>query len=160
MSFYGRVQQSIQDNYNTPIDGWKDILQYIPKETPLWLPFYNDGSAKKLLNKLGYKNVYHEKRDFYKYDNDGLVLDNPPYYDKVKVIKKLFDRGKPFSLLLPMETIERKYFKDFTKNFQLIIPNKRYNYSETGKKNSPFKSCWFCWGMEKLLKKNDKLIFL
>lgn len=159
-TFTGRVKTTIQDSYNTPIDGWKDILQYIPKKTSLWLPFYNDGSAKTLLNKLGYSNVYHEERDFFTYDNDGLVLDNPPYSNKCKVIKTLFDRGKPFALLYPMETMERKYFKQFIKGFQLVIPKKRYNYSESKKKNSPFKSCWFCWGMETLLKTKDKLIFL
>lgn len=158
--FYGRIIQSKQDDYNTPLEGWKDILQYIPKDTELWLPFYNDGSAKDVLGDLGYKNVYHEKRNFYDYDHDGLVIDNPPYYDKVKIIKKLYERGKPFSLLLPMETIERQYFSKYTKDFQLIIPVKRYNYVESGTKTSPFKSCWFCWRMQKYLKTNDNLIFL
>ena len=165
-NFCGRVHTTAQDNYNTPVKGWVDILKFIPKDQPLWLPFYNDGSAKLLLKKLGYENVYHEKKDFFTYDNDGLVLDNPPYYHKKKFIQKLFDRGKPFALLFPLETMERKYFKGFKKNFQIVIPSVRYCYADEaaargGDKNHvPFKSCWFCWGMSEFLKTKDQLIFL
>ena len=52
------------NNYNTPINGWKDILQFIDKSDKLWLPFYNDGKAKEYLNDLSFNNVIHINKDF------------------------------------------------------------------------------------------------
>ena len=43
------------------------ILPYVPKGSKLWLPFYNDGSAKALLLELGCQNVFHENVDFFSY---------------------------------------------------------------------------------------------
>jgi len=163
MPFNGRVSLSIQDKYNTPKNAWEDILQYIPKTQALWLPFYHDGSAKAVVESLGYTNVYHEHRDFFTYDNEGLCIDNPPFSIKEKIIKKLMLRNKPFSLLLPLDTLERKYMKKYIQDLQIVIPASRYSYVEdTDDKKSkpPFKSCWFCWNMQEFLQTNEKLIFL
>tara|TARA_R100000951_G_scaffold86729_1_gene74447 strand:+ start:494 stop:970 length:477 start_codon:yes stop_codon:yes gene_type:complete len=147
------------DKRNTPIDAWEDILQFIDKKEKLWLPFYNDGGCKKILNDLSYNNVVHINKDFFTYDiSDGLVIDNPPYSIKEKIIKKLYT-GRRFSLLLPLVTMERKYMKKYLDGFQLVIPSYRYNY--IGKKGQcPFKSCWFCWNLQKELKTEDKIIWL
>lgn len=147
------------NNYNTPINGWKDILQFIDKSDKLWLPFYNDGKAKEYLNDLSFNNVIHINKDFFKYDiSNALVIDNPPYSIKEKIIKKLYT-GRSFSLLLPLDTLERKYMKKYLDGFQLVIPSYRYNYKE-GKKSIPFKSCWFCWNFQNKLGTNDKIIWL
>lgn len=148
------------DNYNTPVEGWKDIMQFIEnKNSKIWLPFYNDGSAKKILLDLGFKNIYHENIDFFTYTlEDYILIDNPPYSIKEKIIKRLYDMKISFSLLLPIDTLERKYFVKYTENLQLVIPKIRYIYKE-GAKNPPFKSCWFCWNMKEYLP-NKQLIFL
>tara|TARA_R110000772_G_scaffold230733_1_gene341478 strand:- start:1039 stop:1515 length:477 start_codon:yes stop_codon:yes gene_type:complete len=158
MVFNGRVKTSKQDNYNTPKNAWLDILQFFKKDVKLWCPFYNDGTAKTILNSLGYVDVYHEKRDFFEYElSDRIVCDNPPYSIKDVIICKLFGKYK-FCLLLPLDTLERKYMLKYKKGLQLVIPNNRYEYKEGS--HCPFKSCWFCWGMEEDLKTKDQLIFL
>lgn len=151
---------SKRDNLNTPKDGWEDILQYINTDTKLWLPFYNDGTAKTILEEMGYKNVIHLNKDFYSYDiSDALVIDNPPFSHKQRIIKKLYD-GRSFALLLPTDTLGRQYLKKYEKGFQLVIPHKRYNFMENSKYAVPFKSCWFCWNMEKYLKTTKRIIWL
>jgi len=157
----GNVKMSKQDNYNTPLNAWMDILQFIDnKNEKIWCPFYNDGSCKTLLNSIDYNNVIHENKDFFTYDiANCIIIDNPPYSMKEKIIHKLFENKKEFCLLLPLDTIERKYFKKYSDNFQLIIPNIRYKFKSENS-NPPFKTCWFCWNMENVLKTNSKLIFL
>lgn len=150
-----------RDNHNTPKGAWEDILQFIKdKKTKLWLPFYNDGSCENILNNLGYTNIIHKDKDFFTYDiSDALIIDNPPYSFKEKIITKLYGKGRKFALLFPLDTMERKYMKKFLKGFQLVIPSYRYNFIK-GKKGVPFKACWFCWGMEDYLGTKEKVIWL
>jgi hypothetical protein len=160
MSFQGRVLTNKMDNYNTPLEGWKDILSFIPdKNTKIWLPFYNDGKAKKLVNSLGYKKVYHKNKDYFTYwKDDHILIDNPPFSLKKDVIDYAFNKNKPFCLLLPFDTIERKYLKNYSDGLQIVIPQNRYKYIDNPKANPPFKSIWMCWRMN--LKNGEKLIFL
>ena len=156
--FNGRVLTNKMDDYNTPKEGWEDILQFIDKTEPLWLPFYNDGTAKKIVNKLGYENVYHENKDFFTYYlDDRILIDNPPFSLKKEIIEICFKKGKKFALLLPFDTIERKYFKKWKNGLQIIVPNNRYKYIE-GNSQPPFKSIWLCWNMK--IRNNEQLIFL
>jgi len=158
-NFCGRVKTTVQDSYNTPKNAWGDILQYINKDQMLWLPFYNDGTAKKILKEIGYNNVIHENKDFFSYFiNDCILIDNPPFSIKEKIIKRLYERKFKFCLLLPLDTLERKYILKYKYNLQIIVPNNRYKYTKKG--NPPFKSCWFCWNMEHFLKTDKQLIFL
>tara|TARA_Y100000389_G_scaffold42142_1_gene36853 strand:- start:3476 stop:3973 length:498 start_codon:yes stop_codon:yes gene_type:complete len=149
------------DNRNTPQRAWEDILQYIPPKTKLWLPFYNDGMALKIVNNLGYKNVTHVDKDFFTYDiSDAFVIDNPPYTIKSKIIDKLNKTNRPFALLLPLPTVGRQYIKKYKNNLQILIPYKRYNFLSHTTVTPPFKCCWFCWNMERYLDTKDKLIWL
>ena len=157
-SYGGRVLFGKMDNYNTPVEGWEDVLQFVDKQTPLWLPFFNDGSAKELVKGLGYNDVFHEDRDYFTYwENDRILIDNPPFSLRRVVIDYAWEKKKPFCLLLPLDTLERKYFKKYVKGLQIIIPAKRYSYTDD-KVSPPFKSVWFCWGMN--IQNNEMMIFL
>jgi len=148
-----------RDNRNTPKKSWEDILKFVNKDTKLWLPFFNDGACKTILNNLGYNNVIHKNEDFFTYDiSDALIIDNPPWSIKEKIINKLYGT-RSFVLLLPLDTLERKYMKKFLKGFQIVIPSYRYNYIE-GKSAVPFKSCWFCWNMQDYLGTDKLMIWL
>lgn len=151
------------NNRNTPKEAWNDILQFIPKDINIWCPFYNDGNCKNDIEELGYKCI-HEKKDFFEDFNrtDGICIDNPPFNIKKNIISILYKKEEPFSLLLPFDTLERKYILKYHNKLQIVIPKQRYSYikNENGRKQAPpFKSVWFCWNMSKYL--GDKeLIFL
>ena len=159
-----------QDNYNTPANAWEDILQFIDKERKLWLPFYNDGSCLKMLNDMSYNNVVHLDKDYFTYDiSDALIVDNPMWSKKRQIMDRIIEQNRKCALLLPFDTMERKYFKKYLKNFQIVIPAKRYRYAssyntskklKTQKCDPPFKSCWFCWNMEDELNSKEKIIWL
>ena len=136
------------DNFATPAVAWDLIIKELGlKEKIVWCPFYCKG---ELDTQLKYSNKIHEDKDFFSYEPDeyDYVVDNPPYTIKEKVIERLFNLGKPFALLLPMDTLERKYFKKYGEtDFTIIIPRERYKFITNKKNDNPaFKACWFCFG--------------
>lgn len=152
----------IRDDYDTPIEAWILLMKNL-KEVPkkIWSPFYNQGNLKKHLKTLKIK-IIHKNKDFFKFEPKeyDCIIDNPPFSIKKLVIERCKKLGKPFCLLLPLDTLERKFFNNIFRNdqkLQIIIPNTRYNftgYDNNG--NVPFKSIWVCYNMP-LLSKNQIL---
>ena len=155
------------DDYNTPKLAWEHIMEFVPPSTAVHMPFYNDGKAKEYLTELGV-DFRHEKKDFFDYqlkNKNGspmLIIDNPPFTIKEKIIDTLYNRkGQSFVLLLPIDTLSRVYMKKYTKNFQLVIPHESYGfYNSNGYKASPQKCVWFCWRMAPYLKTSKAIIRL
>lgn len=149
-----KMYYSIDDNYNTPQEAWDYVFENIKyKNKKIWFPFYNDGTLLNKLNKYDFKKI-HMKKDFFTYEPKeyDYIVDNPPYSIKEQVFERCKKLNKPFSLLVPIETIERQYFKrifDNDKKLQILIPLKRYKFE--GKANfkrcAPFKSVWICYKM-------------
>jgi len=137
-----------------------DKMKTIPKK--IWAPFYNTGSLKDKLKERNI-SIIHKNKDFYTYEPKewDAVLDNPPYATKKDVFERLKLLNKPFALLVPIDTLERNYFKSVfgnSKKLQVIIPSKRYNFTGYDNNNNvPFKSIWVCYGLD--LKSKNQLIF-
>lgn len=143
-----------EDNYCTPQIAWELVVKKLglkdSEAEMVWCPFYHKG---ELDTEFKYNNKIHEDKDFFTYEPDeyAYVIDNPPYTIKEKVIDRLVKLGKPFALLLPMDTMERKYFKKYAEmDFTLIIPTDRYKFikDKRGSDNPAFKACWFCFGFD------------
>ena len=139
------------DNYSTQKEAFDLLFKYvkIEKNKKVWAPFYNEG----LINQYEFPfQMIHTETDFFETNIDyDYIIDNPPYSSKEKVIRRCVDLGRPFCLLLPIDTLERKYisilFKD--KDFTVIIPKKRWKFINNGSKvTMPFRSCWFCIGFK------------
>ena len=137
------------DNFNTPVEAWDLIKKYINitgKKT--WCPFWNDGDIT-----FSHSDIIHQDKDFFTYvpEEYDFLIDNCPYSIKKEILIRCIALEKPFALLLPLETLERKYFKLLVKNkdFTMIIPNKRYNFQGgQSKKNIMFKTAWYCFGFD------------
>ncbi len=134
------------DDFNTPKEAWDMIGKQLNiKEQIVWAPFYNDGNLT-----CGFKNRIHQQRDFFAGEPDkyDCVIDNPPYSIKKDVIERLMLNGKPFALLIPLETVIRKYFMEtVTEDFTLIIPARPYKFKGKEKTIS-VTTAWFCWGFK------------
>jgi hypothetical protein len=182
------------DHFETPVIAYKDILPLLDVVEPvqkrknsktidnddiqanrskhiLYDPYYCDGQAAHLLKDLGFTNVKHEKRDFYKdVENDEVpkhdtFITNPPYSDchkekcvrhAVEQLRKKNDSKTPFFILMPNYVAVKNHFreaigsvdgKEDPKDIFYVIPSKPYEYEHpegTGKEIPPFKSIWFC----------------
>ena len=86
-------------------------------------PYYCNGRTKQLFNSLGFTNVQHEKRDFYKDIKHNTLPDfntlvtNPPYSQDHKekcmlfAIKRLRETTNPFFILMPNYVACRNHFR-------------------------------------------------
>lgn len=150
------------DHWLTQPNTFQAILKYIPKDTKIWMPFYYDGSCQKILNDLGYDNVIHRDEDFYTYQpNDwDMVIDNPPYSNKSQVIERLISLGKPFALVLPINTLVTRYAHRNFKNKHIsliILDNRKHHFlksgdpprtNHNGSPTNPIMPCWFCYNID------------
>lgn len=146
------VNDKDSDNYRTNKKEWERIIKYIPTDKKIWSPFYCDGGQKQHFKELGY-DIIHEDKDFFDYTPEyDILIDNPPFSKKKEVLTRLKELDKPFILICPSMLLAYKYFQEnFSNQIQVIIPNKRMNFSHltsTSKNYSPpFASFYFCYKM-------------
>jgi len=145
------------DDYMTPDWVWKDLQPVIPKNKVIWEPFYGDGTSGKALEKLGFE-VIHEDIDFFNEDKGDVIISNPPFSKKIEIFKRLKKLGKPFIIVCPSFSLNRRYvqhlFENETENpLQIMIPSKRINFIKTEngkpvenfKSDSNFECFYYCW---------------
>ena len=99
------------DCYETPEYCWDLIKEYIPKDKVIWEPFYLNGSSGEKLKSLGF-DVIHKEEDFFENDYDAVVVSNPPWSKNKQILQKLKQTNKQFILLVPINLISTKYFRD------------------------------------------------
>jgi hypothetical protein len=160
------------DHFETPLVAYEDILPLLDglkpkmrnrKDHVVYDPYYCNGRTAVLLHQLGFENVVHAKRDFYK-DVEGnkvpqhdTLITNPPYSDQHKercleiCLQQFRDHGRPFFLLMPNYVAARSYFRrilgDSIDDIAFLVPSIPYEYDHpegTGHEISPFSSLWFC----------------
>lgn len=163
------------DEMYTPKYAVQPLLKYLDKNKVIWCPFdTEDSQFVKVFNDNGYKVIYShiwEDKDFFKYqpDNYDIIISNPPFSLKDQVIARLYELGKPFMILLPLNSLQgQKRYEYFSKSgggIQLLSFDKRINYTNQSGKTltaSPFASAYFCRNilpkdliLEKLKNKED-----
>jgi hypothetical protein len=146
------IEDKDTDNYVTSKKSWEVIQQYIPRDKIIYCPFYCDGKQKVYLNELGFNNVIHEDKDFFKCDNDfDLIVDNPPFSKMKSICYRLKEIDKPFILIAPPRTLNSKYFQQlFKSHLQLIIPFDRPKFTHLNNEKcytNPCGSIYFCYKM-------------
>ena len=142
-------KESKDDDYQTPKETWKSIQQYIPKDKVVWECFYGDGNSGKYLQDLGFK-VIHQKEDFFQHNKGDIIVTNPPFSQKQKILQRLKELNKPFVLIMPASVLGTKMLSSLFPDIQIIIPKGRINFIKNGKET---KGCWFasffyCWKMD------------
>ena len=152
MSFTKPKHEWKDDDYMTPKYAWEDIVEFIPKDKEIWESFYGDGQSKKFLNELGFKNVIHEKIDFFKENRGEIIVSNPPFSKSKEVLTRCVELGKPFILIMPVSKMSTQYFKKIFKDeekVQIILPKKRIAFIKNGvqTKSASFECYYYCWKM-------------
>mmetsp|Transcript_59348 Transcript_59348/g.119084 ORF Transcript_59348/g.119084 Transcript_59348/m.119084 type:complete len:266 (+) Transcript_59348:118-915(+) len=126
------------DEWQTCRESWSDIATILSvfKKQRVWMPFYYDGVCASYMRDLGFKSVYHKKRDFFSLAKDpsflsqvDVIIDNPPYTGeetKAKVLSALKATNKPFCMLLPMTVLHSALLREVlgTTKVQAVIPRR------------------------------------
>ena len=138
------------DELYTPEYAVEPILKYIPRQVKtIWCPC--DTLQSKIIKVLllaGYDVIpshIEQGKDFLNYVPEAsydMILTNPPYSIKDKIIKRCYELGKPFALLLPLTALEgTKRNKLFKAGVGCVVLDKRIDFN--GKGNCWYNTSWF-----------------
>ena len=140
----------------TPFYAVDQIIKYLPKNKIIWLPFDQEWSAfYQKLKEEGFNVVrssLQEGQDFFEYEPDewDLIVSNPPFSLKDKVLERLYSFNKPFAILLPLNSLQGKTrYKYFKQGIQILSFDARISYHNKEHmdkvvKGSPFATAYFC----------------
>ncbi len=138
------------DDYMTPKYAWENIKQFIPKDKIIWEAFMGDGKSGEYLEELGF-NVIHNDNDFFESNEGDIIISNPPFGNKNKMIQRMKELDKPFILILPQPAINTKSIRElFKDDLQIIIPRKRIQFIKNGNElqnKCNFDCFYYCYKM-------------
>lgn len=151
---------SKNDEWYTPSEAVEVILPYIPKHHTIWCPFDKEISQfVQVFKRGGYKVIFshiEDGKDFFIYEpheHYDCVISNPPYSKKDAVYERLFGIGKPWAMLVGMNSLfdSKKRFGMFREyGCQILVPDGRTKFVEKtdGKLFSPpFQAVYVCWNL-------------
>lgn len=166
------VYKSIEKNDEcyTPAYAVEPLLKYLEKfkGKTIWCPFDKEESEfVKVLKSAGHKVIYTHKEtgvDFYNFQNDllaekapdfDLIVSNPPFSNKAKIVEVVQSFKKPFALMLPMTWLnDSAPYRLFNGGgLELMIFNRRVRFLNCGSQPS-FAVGYFCNGILP-----DKIVF-
>lgn len=146
------------DEVFTPFYAVEPLLKYISKDKVIWCPFDEEWSAYyQMFTENGYKVIRSsliDGQDFFTYkpeEHYDIIVSNPPFSKKDKILKRLDELGKPFAVLLPTNSIQGKtrYNNCFKNGIQMLCFDLRVDYHtkfnfKTYTKGNHFASAYFC----------------
>ena len=146
------------DLWITPEWAVEIIIPYLTKfkNQIIWCPFdTKESQFVKVLKKHKYNVEYSHleyNQDFFNYEpnNWDILISNPPWSIKDKVLKRCYEFNKPFALILPIHSLSGKFrYSKFKENkIQLLITENRicFDHKTKNKHNRPpFESAYFCY---------------
>lgn len=149
------------DNCQTPPYALAPLLPYLPKDDSYWESAAGEGVLVRAMRDAGLWTTatdisYHPIANFLGGYSPGFrwskQVTNPPYGLKFAWLKRSYELGKPFALLLPVETLgaskAQELFKQYGAEFLMLdarvdfkMPNKGWDSS------AQFPVMWVCWNI-------------
>ena len=147
------------DEMFTPFYAVTPLVKYLKLSgyKTVWCPFDEEWSAYvRTFRDEGFnviRSSLSEGKDFFEYEPDrsyDVIISNGPFSKKDAVLRRLDALGKPFAILLPLNSLQGKSrFDVFEKGIQLLSFDQRVGFHsadsmETPVEGSPFASAYFC----------------
>lgn len=105
----------MSDLYETPLDIIDAVLASIDPSTRIWEPFKGTGRSTEHMRARGFDvvNSIDGEEDFFKMEvpEDRLLVSNPPYSCKQKIVRRVADKGIDAILFVPLETLTSAYLE-------------------------------------------------
>lgn len=145
-----QFNMNARDEYYTPRYGVLPILPFIPRDKTVWCPFDTPRSEfVRVLKDKGIQCVHSHLcygQDFYLYEplKWDLIVSNPPFTTKEKILRRCIDLGKPFALLLPNTALNAPPIMKMVRQYdlRLLMPDHRIEFNKEGR--VPFGTSFFC----------------
>lgn len=153
-------QSSPMDRCQTPAYSIQPLLPYLTAQDIIWECAAGEGYLARWLRQTNVKRVIESDvltgQNFFEWQPSGLwtkVITNPPYSIKYRWLARCYELGKPFALLVPVETLGAKTAQVLFRKHgvQVIFMDRRVNFLmpfARDWKNSAaqFPTCWVTWG--------------
>lgn len=135
------------------------LAPYIPKDWTIWEPACGQGFLVDALRDLDYSVHGTDISGGFDFTDPlcpqpekwDMSLTNAPFSIKDKWLRRCYDLGKPFALLLPITALgEQDRVKMYKKHgIQVALPPERIEFKTPNgtEGGSWFYSAWFCYGL-------------
>lgn len=152
------MRQGSSDDFQTPEEALDILVPFLNKNWTVWECACGKGNLVNGLIKRGFDVIGTDIKigDQWNFLFDkpvqwDCIVTNPPYTIKEDFIRRCYDLGTPFALLMPLTALESEKRQSLFRKYgvQVIIPNKRYNFETPFSKGSGswFLTAWFTWGL-------------
>ncbi len=136
-----------RDEVFTPPYAVEPLFPYLKKNWLIWELAEATGNISQTLISAGF-NVTATNYDclLSAPTSFDAIVSNPPYSIKTKILRRCYQLGKPFALLLPLTALESAERQELYKKYglQLILLNQRVKFEIFSGKQSPwFATAWF-----------------
>lgn len=147
------------DEYLTPPYAVYPIMKRLKAGATVWCPFdKKESEYVKVLSRHGFCVIYghiQTGQDFFQsaVPDCDYIVSNPPYSLKGEVIRRLYEIGKPFAMLVNFQGIfdSKERFRLFRENrVEMLWLSPRVNYMTIDEKlplRAPFQSGYLCSGI-------------
>jgi hypothetical protein len=145
------------DACQTPAYAIEPLMPYLASHRIIWEPARGEGLLAAALEQSGLKVVGSDiltGQNFFEFEADPIysaIVTNPPYSLKFKWLERCYQLGKPFALLLPVETLGAKTAQEMFKHYgaEFLLLNKRVSFKMPNKgwdgAGAQFPTMWVCW---------------
>jgi len=155
-------RKTYSNDFQTPEYAIEPLIPFLKKDWIIWECACGKGNLVNALKKRGFRVIgtdILDGRDFLKWQPSEFdcIVTNPPYSLRYQFIKRAYELGKPWAMLMTLTTLEGKRQKLFRKyGIELLLLDKRVNFETPSGRGSGawFPVAWFCW---KLLP--EKIVF-
>ena len=149
------------DACQTPAYAIDPLMPYLIPFQTIWEPAAGEGLLVDALSDCTFTKFtviasdLIEGKNFFEYEPDewDCLVTNPPYSVKFQWLKRCFELGKPFALLMPIDTLGAKTAQELFELYgiEVMLLNQRVNFKmpvkgwEAG--GAQFSTAWFTWGL-------------
>lgn len=145
------------DRCQTPLYALDPLLPYLPPKCWVWEPAAGDGNIARALHKANHWVVSTDVltgHNFFTWQPAlwTVLVTNPPYSIKYDWLAHCYELGRPFALLLPIDTIGAAKGQCLFRRHgvEIIYLNRRVNFKMPNKGyggSAQFATAWFTWGL-------------
>lgn len=144
-----------QDDYQTPPEAIAPLLPYLRRDWRIWECAAGKGYLAGALRRAGHQVVATDLIggvDFLRSTRRcEAIVTNPPFSVKDQFLRRCYELGKPFALLLPITALEGRKRQEMFRShgLELLLLDRRVNYeTPRGEQGQVyFASAWFTWGL-------------
>lgn len=147
------------DSCQTPPVALDPLLPYLNVDWTIWECAAGERFLVNALHDSGFQSLTASDmltgENFFDYTPAqwDCIVTNPPYTLKYRWLERCYQLGKPFALLLPVETLGAKTAQEFFRNcgLEVIFLDKRINFKMPNKgwegSSAQFPVAWFTYGL-------------